>query len=83
MWWEMPRYKITLFRGNGRVVKEKVRTSKYAAKLTRDAWEEKYDDSYYVTIEPVEEENKKSFLPPRPPDHKVHVSDGEWKGKMT
>lgn len=45
-------YTVTLRRANGRWVKEAQRPSRYAAKKLAEAWEEKYDDAYYVEIHP-------------------------------
>lgn len=45
--------KVVLRRNNGRFVKEKEARSKYHAKIIRNAWEGKYDDTYYVEIEIV------------------------------
>jgi len=41
---------VILRRNNGRVVKISTRESYYAAKLLRDKWEDKYDETYYVEI---------------------------------
>ena len=46
----MKTIKVILRRSNGRFVRERVVNSKYAAKKLREAWEEKYDDSYYVEV---------------------------------
>lgn len=42
------KYKVTLYRANGREVKSKEVDSKYAAKALRKVWEAKYDETYYV-----------------------------------
>lgn len=42
---------ITLRRTNGRFVKSTQRHSKYAAKKVVEAWEDKYDESYYVEVD--------------------------------
>lgn len=41
---------ITLHRSNGREAKSRKRKSKYAAKRLKKQWEDKYDDTYYVTV---------------------------------
>jgi hypothetical protein len=45
-------YTVTLRQENGRWVKEAQRHSKYAAKKLADAWNEKYDHTFYVEIAP-------------------------------
>lgn len=46
-------YLVVVRRTNGRFVKETKRHSKYGAKSLKRQLEEKYDDTFYVTIEEV------------------------------
>lgn len=46
-------FRVLVSRSNGRVVKEYIRESKYAAKRQKRRLEDKYDDTYVVTIEPI------------------------------
>jgi len=49
-------WEVVLLRANGRQVKASKRRSRYGAKLTQRAWEEKYDHTYRVEIRRVEKE---------------------------
>lgn len=52
----MTKYEVVLRRRNGRFVKAtRPIRSKYRAKKIRDQWEDKYDEAYYVEIQPIEE----------------------------
>ena len=44
-------FEVILRRANGRFVKAKTVTSKYAAKSLRKKWEAEHDVTYYVEVE--------------------------------
>lgn len=46
-------YRVSLYRNNGRPLREKVVASRYAAKVLRDQWEDRYDWTHTVEIMPV------------------------------
>lgn len=47
-------FRVILRRSNGRYVKEIEARSKYAAKKLQDTWEARYDNGYWVDIQPLE-----------------------------
>lgn len=52
----MPRKIVVVRRKNGRLVKQSRPMSGYAAKKFADKYREKYDDTYSVELEMLEEE---------------------------
>jgi hypothetical protein len=51
----MKRFEVKLLRANGRFVKSKIVRSRYAAKELRRRWEEKYDHTYRIELNRLEE----------------------------
>jgi hypothetical protein len=51
------KYRLTIRRSNGRLVREYGNLSKYAAKVRRDELEDKYDSGYYVELTPDRKPN--------------------------
>lgn len=49
----MKKFKVILYRSKHRFVKSQMRDSKYAAKILKREWEEKYDETYSVEITKV------------------------------